>query len=261
MEDKSVISVQRKNIEALQERLGSDLSKRGAKTLRTYRSLPVLAVSANQDALDYLLASPDVVFIEEDLSYPPLLDDSTEIIGAKNTRQWGLRGAGQAIAILDTGVESQHSHLQDRVALEACFSQGSGTGQETLCPNGSYTQEGRGAGAPCSPAIDGCEHGTHVAGIAAGQRGVAPQAQILSVQVFTGELIRDVMNSTWLPLRVIAESDQIAALDWIAQHTQNSIGAPIRLPRSRRPVSSLRRSMHSASDAGAMKPPSTTCDH
>jgi subtilisin family serine protease len=58
-----------------------------------------------------------------------------------------------------------------------------------LCPNGLPEQIGTGAAANCSVAILGCEHGTHVAGIAVGSgvtfSGVAPGADLIAIQVFT----------------------------------------------------------------------------
>src|SRR5690606_22167174 len=71
------------------------------------------------------------------------------------------------------------------VVEEACFSSNSAT-STSLCPNGSNFQVGPGAAAPtrCIGA-NGCEHGTHVAGIAAGSPGVAPDANIIAIQVFS----------------------------------------------------------------------------
>ena len=55
----------------------------------------------------------------------------------------------------------------------------------TLCPNGLEAQTGTGAGVNCPLSVEGCAHGTHVAGITAGRaysggpsyNGVAPQGR------------------------------------------------------------------------------------
>lgn len=86
----------------------------------------------------------------------------------------GYKGQNSYIVIIDTGVQKDHPFLQNRVALEACFS--------AKCPNNQTSMIGPGAATPVH------WHGTHVAGIAAGQsssmRGIAPEANIIAVNVF-----------------------------------------------------------------------------
>ena len=104
-------------------------------------------------------------------------------LGLDTTRTYGWTGAGQTVAILDTGVDRNHAWISGRVVNEACFSTrtiGSTAGD---CPNGTYRQYGAGAAAPCSFSND-CAHGTHVAHTAAGLYGVAPDARIIAVQIF-----------------------------------------------------------------------------
>jgi hypothetical protein len=61
----------------------------------------------------------------------------------------------------------------------------------SLCPGGVTSSTAAGSAAPCT-GINGCDHGTHVAGIAAGRgsgstrfNGVAPDASIFVIQVFS----------------------------------------------------------------------------
>src|SRR5206468_7121402 len=69
---------------------------------------------------------------------------------------------------------------------EACYST-PGSNYSSLCPGSVEQSTALGSGMPCS--IDGCEHGTHVAGIAAGNgtslSGVAKNATIVAIQVFS----------------------------------------------------------------------------
>ena len=113
----------------------------------------------------------------------------------------GATGAGQAVAVLDTGVKSNHEFLAGKVVAEACFSNAGGAGgQVSLCPNGAQSKPAQGAAnAETVACINGtenlCLHGTHVAGIAAGlntnqqggepPNGVAKNAKIFAIQIFT----------------------------------------------------------------------------
>ena len=104
----------------------------------------------------------------------------------------GYKGLGQSIAIIDTGVEASHPFLTGRVTYQACFGTLSSTYQSD-CP-GAYpwTDWDSPLGtAGAGLAIFGDDHGTHVAGIAAGNsgggslQGMAPDATIYSINVFS----------------------------------------------------------------------------
>ena len=101
-----------------------------------------------------------------------------------------LHWIGQVVAVLDTDVDSTHTFLGSKVVDEACFIIQEPTGLQSLLPGDVAQLTGvSGAGRECSAGIDGCDHGTHVAGIAAGQggnfSGVAPDSSVIAVQVFT----------------------------------------------------------------------------
>src|SRR3990170_2706343 len=184
------IQAQQHGIAQAQEAITRRLEPFNANVLKRFKYVPVMVVVVGPDGLADLGVNPDVADIQADEPVPPTLSESIPIIGADLAWAMGFTGSGQTIAILDTGVESSHSFLGGRVVAEACFSTTeAGSGSTTLCPNGLDQQIEAGAGANCPSAISGCDHGTHVAGIAAGYRaefaGVAPDANIISVQVFS----------------------------------------------------------------------------
>jgi len=145
-------------------------------------------------------------------------------------------GTDRIVAVLDTGVESQHPALVGKVLQGACFSSNSAL-SSSLCPNGQNVDTRSSlAGASCglgtnsssalvgnrSLAIQlGCAHGTNMAGVAAmdysatsgvaSHGGMARRAKILPVQVFS----RQTSGST---VRISSNAgDLLAALEWLTQ--------------------------------------------
>ena len=116
-------------------------------------------------------------------------------IGGTTAWNSGYSGAGQAVAVLDTGVEKNHPLLAGKVVSEACYSSNYPQyGVTSVCPGGVTESTASGSGAPCT-GIDSCSHGTHVAGIVAGKNGpsnapagVAKDANIIAMQVFYREV-------------------------------------------------------------------------
>ena len=211
---------QRAGIAAAQIKLGGELVSPESAVLRNFRNLPLSVLSVSPSDLEALASNPLVTALQEDVPDPLLLTVSIPLIGADTAWSAGYTGSGQAVAILDTGVDSSHEFLTGKVLAEACFSTiDAGSSSSTLCPGGGESEIGTGAAVNCSTAIVGCDHGTHVAGIAAGTgtsfSGVAKGADIIAVQVFSkfdSDANCGVGNS---PCILSWTSDQIAGLDWI----------------------------------------------
>ncbi|MEU1217790.1 S8 family peptidase [Streptomyces microflavus] len=169
------------------------------ETLVTYTTLALVTLRVDQTGLTKLESQPGVISVTEDVPVKTTLNESTVKIGSDKANAAGKTGAGVSIAVLDTGVEKGHSFLGGRVKQEACYSVTDASyGATSLCPDGTQAQVGAGsadtATGPCSLLGTQCDHGTHVAGIAAGNgtgisgaptRGVAPGADIIAVQVFS----------------------------------------------------------------------------
>lgn len=209
---------QRAAIRAKQQgRISRALAAPGRQITAEFETIPYVGMKVDADGLSELLVDPDVVAIERDRLSKPVLATSTDVIGAQTLWSNGLTGAGWAVAILDTGVESSHAFLDGKVIEEACYSNAGGWGDGvSLCPNGQSSQTGAGSAPDCTGA-EGCGHGTHVAGIAAGSgtafHGVAKDADVLSFQVFTRFNTEGVCGAGRAPCVRTYGTDQVKALE------------------------------------------------
>jgi subtilisin family serine protease len=184
----------------------------------TFESLPLAVFEVDAAQLDDLAQSDLVEAVYEDTLAEPFLLQSSPLIHAPAAWAAGYSGAGLAIAVLDTGIDSTHPFLTDKVVSQACFSTTSAAngGSQSLCPNGAGSQTGGNAGRDCQ-GIAGCDHGTHVAGIAAGNgpsfSGVAREASLIAVQVFSRFNESSACSPRPAPCVLSYTSDQIRGLE------------------------------------------------
>ena len=160
-----------------------------------YRTVPGLAARVTMTGLAQLAAAPEVARIYLDVAGHGGLLESVPQINADDLHALGYTGAGVTVAVLDSGVDTDHPDLAGDIIAEHCFT-------HNACPP-NHTNEG-------TSAEDENGHGTHVTGIITGQGtvapgGVAPNAQIVAVRVL------DANNRGYL-------SDWIAGVDWVVEH-------------------------------------------
>jgi len=193
----SEVRIQRASIKQAQAEVLRSLGSAKVGNLRQFDYVPYLAMEVDAIALAKLKAHPAVNSIQEDVPEPFTLAESVPLTNTDDAWATGFTGGGyfgvarkQYIAILDTGVQGTHEFLTGKVVSEACYSTtNTASNATTVCPNGQGTQVGTGAGVNCNLSIDGCNHGTHVAGIAAGSNaakgryGVARDAKLIAIQV------------------------------------------------------------------------------
>ena len=191
----------------------------------TLSSMPYMGLSVPVKTLERLKSIPQILEILEDepIFLPqepygegsvdaPVLTESPSVIGADYAWQNGITGSGWYVAVLDTGIRRSHQMFQGKDVVEACFAvDAEGNG---LCPNGKSSMTGPGAAVHDydHSYVFGWDHGTHVAGIAAGNNGsdrfgVAKDAGIIAIQVFGFIEAFDGITS-W-------NYDQLAALDYL----------------------------------------------
>ena len=196
------------------------LTLMGAQQVRTYTHIPFALVEVDRSAFERMVSSSDIGNIQVNSIDEPQLVESTALTGATNAWSMGGTGAGQTLVVIDTGVDREHPFLNGAVVDEACFSttfvpSGGTYSSQTLCPNGRDEDQGTGTALNCDASIAGCDHGTRVAGILAGEdesmSGVAPKAEIMAIQVFSrfeGYCGSKPCARSWA-------SDQIAALEYV----------------------------------------------
>lgn len=190
---------------------------RGARNVKLYETVPLAAMSVDEAGLRTLLNDPGVTSISEDVAVPPTLNQSIRIIRARHV--WARRktGARWAVAVLDTGVQRNHQSFRRKIISEACYSTTNASqNSRSVCPGGRAQSTRRGSGANCNASISGCDHGTHVAGIAVGNpgnryKGVAKGAKLIPIQVFSRFTGAACGSSS--PCVLSYTSDQIKALE------------------------------------------------
>jgi uncharacterized ubiquitin-like protein YukD len=135
----------------------------------------------NQE-LNQLRQDKNIVSIEIDRPlFASSIDDNDNLnlMGASSIDNLGYLGAGQVVAVLDTGIDSSDTDLQGHVEAGACFStEDSSLNTVSIC-NSNTPLSGERCG---DGSINECNHGTAVA-----KRilAVAPEAKVIPIQIFS----------------------------------------------------------------------------
>ncbi len=214
------MTAQRQAIAAVRDSALAALGTAEHGNVKTYSTLPMIALEVSAEALRRLASHPNVVSIKEDIPVPPGLAKSVPRIGAGNAHDQGFAGSNWAVAIVDSGVDTSHPFFAGRIVAEACFSTTSSVSL-SVCPGGFNSTE-PGSGISCPLDLIDCHHGTHVAGIAAGAGqgfgGVAPGADIIAIQVFSEVVDQGWCQQAQLPTPCLGTfpSDQLLALEHVA---------------------------------------------
>lgn len=165
--------------------------------VRRFERLPGVVSEVTPAELAALVDNPTVAAVAVDMPVHIALAESSAFIHADTVHtDFGLTGAGVNVAVLDTGLDLTHPDLAGRVAAQHCFNS-----QNTCLPDLTAESDN---------AQDEHGHGTHVAGIIAGQGvvgapGIAPGVGLVAVRVL------DKTGSGYT-------SDILAGIDWVLAH-------------------------------------------
>jgi len=157
-----------------------------------YKNFAAMTGWADAGGLAKLAADPEVVSVGPDREVrAQFLNSSRPLIHADDVHALGYTGDGITVAVLDSGIDTNHPELADDICPGAFHFLGGGTNV--------------GPGAE-----DDNGHGTHVSGIVTSRglvapKGVAPDARILPVKVI------DAGGSGFT-------SDIVAGMDYIITH-------------------------------------------
>lgn len=153
--------------------------------------------------------------VYENRRLEPLLIDSVPLIQADYAHALGYKGGGITVGVLDTGINRFHPDLVNNIWHNPCEIPGDGIDNDGNC-----LADTNGDGILCGPGDAGVDddwgwdfagddkepmdehfHGTHVAGIIAGNgeviKGVAPEARLISYRVcgFEGCMYDDILSA------------------------------------------------------------------
>ncbi len=169
--------------------------KQKPETIKRFETIPFMAMEVTLAELETLAGLTEITSIQEDRLRAPHLAQSVPLIGGTAAWAGGYTGAGQTVAILDSGVDGTHPFLAGKVVSEACYSSSSSSllgSVSPLCPGGVTSSTAAGSAMPYTSGVcptSECDHGTHVAGIAAGAgagfSGVAKDASVIAIQIFS----------------------------------------------------------------------------
>ena len=185
-----------------QDALAGALASLGARELgRVSRAHNAVAVRVDAARLQQIGAMSGVAAVRPVVHYRRNLPETVPYIGASLPHKFGVDGRGVTVAVFDSGIDYTHAALGGpgtTAAYQAAF--GNLTSRDGLFPT-SKVVEGfdfvGGVWPNCDPDVD-CRsedddpidapataptdggHGTHVADIIAGKKGVAPGATLLA---------------------------------------------------------------------------------
>ncbi|MBN1286729.1 MAG: S8 family serine peptidase [Anaerolineae bacterium] len=140
-----------------------------------YMYIPALAGTIASAHLAALEAKPYIARVEFNIPLQATLNDVRQLINADAGYALGYTGAGIRVAVLDSGVDTDHPDLQDSIMAQQCYNSAPADCPPGNTPTGSSAEDENG-------------HGTNVAGIITSNgtvapRGVAPDAEIVAVRI------------------------------------------------------------------------------
>jgi serine protease AprX len=150
----------------------SAITANGAKVNAIFKNIPDIVATLHAGALAGIAHNPNISYISRNRQVAGALEFAEPTVGADIALQYGWDGSGVGVAVVDSGIWGGHPDLKSRLVYSQNF-----------VPNSTQLADLYG-------------HGTHVAGIVAGNgsassgpaaiytfRGIAPKAQLVNLRV------------------------------------------------------------------------------
>lgn len=170
-------------ISAVQDQVLAALPLDAVVGAHRFTHVPALALLLDETAaVDALADAPGVRKVDLDVGGSADLGVTVPLTDADERHTAGNDGSGVTVAVIDTGIDSNHLDLASSVAGgQACFGWNGSAPGVGFCPNGSDSQTGPGS------AEDDQGHGTHVSGIVTSDGvqasdGFAPGADVVALK-------------------------------------------------------------------------------
>ena len=178
------------------------LQEKGINEYKKPKHIPYLFLSLTYEQILNIEDEVNIEKISPQSFFKASLADSNKLIGNEYVvNKYESSGKDQTIVILDTPFDTNHIFYKDNIIDGACFSSAINSDERSLCQNGEEIDYGIESAnlEQCLNYYLGsyyfCSHGTHVAGIAAGQNktldngkyiyGAAKDANLILINVFT----------------------------------------------------------------------------
>lgn len=172
-----------------------------------FSHLPILSMTITPDGLNGLRNASGIRAINLDKVLTAHDVEAQALIGAPQAAsQFGMTGAGVRVAVIDSGINTSHTGFGNRVVIKRCFR------SEGDCPLGN------------SDVRDDNGHGTHVAGIIAGSDGIAPDANLVILQVFVGATLNTTDTNVISALNAIILNQNVLLTGWRVDVVNLSLG-------------------------------------
>lgn len=161
-----------------------------------YSTINAMSGEITKEGLDLLKQDPNIERIEYNYPIKSFLQDTINLVNATLIHNLlfnnvNITGSEQTICIIDTGINYTHPAFDDRVLDGHCYSDSGACQGSTNLPGLDNSTDDNG-------------HGTHVAGIAAGNNtiiGIAPEANLISIKALdengTGSISDAINGIDW----------------------------------------------------------------